>query len=80
MALPISPIRTMTKLDRIRSEHLYRAVDTQGDRPRYLHLSGHDLTGNIFYSWYGTAKQFKKLCQEFEWDALTLVPADRLRF
>lgn len=70
---PVSPIKKITRLDRIQPEHLYRAVDTQGKRPRYLHLSGESLTTDKNYSWYGTKAQFRKICKQFEWDALDLV-------
>lgn len=74
MSLPVSPLRTMTPMDRIQPQDLYRAVDFNKDRPRYLHISGDFLTSDKNYSWYGTKKQFNKICELHEWDALSLVP------
>ena len=70
---PVSPIKKLTRLDRTRSEDLYRAGDFQGDRPRWLHLSGTKLTDDKNYSWYGTKTQFNQICQKYEWDALSLI-------
>ena len=74
MSLPVSPIRQITRLDRIQPKDLYRAADFQGERPRYLHLSGNFLTLDKDYSWSGTKSQFRQICREKEWDALTLTP------
>lgn len=73
MALPISPIKTITKLDRIQAHDLYYAVDTQKHPMRYLHLSGTKLTEDRNYAWYGTKRQFTVLCKLHEWDALSLI-------
>lgn len=71
--IAVSPLKTITRLDRIQPSDLYRAVDIQGERPRWLHLSGTKLTEDKNYSWYGTKKQFRKICALHEWDALTLL-------
>lgn len=71
--VPVSPIKPITRLDRIHPSDLYRAADLDGERPRWLHLSGTKLTLDKNYSWYGTKKQFRKICTLNEWDALTLV-------
>jgi hypothetical protein len=75
MSLPVSPIRKLTKLDRIQEKDLYRAGDFQNIQPRWLHLSGERLTEDINYSWRGTLGQFKAICEKHEWDGLSLVPA-----
>lgn len=77
MSLPVSPIKTITRLDRIHPSDLYRAADLQGERPRYLHLSGQFLTEDKNYSWYGTKRQFRKICALYEWDALTLIRSNK---
>lgn len=69
----ISPIKTITRLDRIRPEDLFYAVDRQQIPLRYLHLSGTKLTTDRNYAWYGTKRQFRNLCREYEWDALCLI-------
>lgn len=71
--IQVSPIKTMTKLDRIQPCDLFYAVDTQQIHLRYLHLSGTKLTTDKNYAWYGTKRQFKNLCREYEWDALILI-------
>jgi hypothetical protein len=70
---PVSPIRAVTRLDRIQPHDLYYAVDTQIIPLRYLHLSGTKLTTDKNYAWYGTKKQFRTLCKIHEWDALSLI-------
>jgi hypothetical protein len=75
----ISPIRTLTRLDRIQPSDLYRAGDFQGIRPRWLHLSGQSLTEDVNYSWYGTKRQFREICKRFEWDGLSLVSDPKKR-
>ena len=77
MALPVSPIRKITRLDRTQDQHLYRAADIQQHPLRYLHFSGESLTTDKTYSWIGTRRQFLALCEKHEWDALTLVPNGR---
>lgn len=74
MSLPVSPIKKITKMDRIQQSDLYRAVDFQGERPRYLHLSGLSITEDRNYSWMGTKRQFQNICEEHEWDGFKLVP------
>lgn len=71
--IQVSPIKTMTKLDRIQPFDLFYAVDTQQISLRYLHLSGTKLTTDKNYAWYGTKRQFRNLCREHEWDALSLI-------
>lgn len=71
--IQISPIKTITRLDRIRPEDLFYAVDRQKEALRYLHLSGTKLTTDRNYAWYGTKRQFRNLCREHEWDALCLI-------
>lgn len=73
MALPISPIKTVTRLDRIQPGDLYYAADIQQHPLRYLHLSGTSLTTDKNYAWYGTKRQFRNLCRQHGWDALSLV-------
>jgi len=68
-----SPLKTITRLDRIRPEDLYYAVDTQLLNTRYLHLGGQKLTTDSNYAWYGTRRQFRNLCKIHEWDALCLI-------
>lgn len=68
-----SPLRTITRLDRIRPEDLYYAVDTQLLTTRFLHLSGEKLTTDSNYAWYGTRRQFRNLCKIHGWDALSLI-------
>lgn len=80
MTLPVSPIRNITKMDQIQENDLYRAMDFQEEKPRYLHMSGNSLTTKQMYSWYGTKRQFRNLCKEKEWDALKLVSITKLRF
>lgn len=80
MALPVSPIKKITRMDRIQSKDLYRAADFQGERPRWLHLSGTKLTEDVNYSWYGTINQFRNICRLHEWDGLEAVCVDKLRF
>ena len=71
--IKVSPMKLVNKIDRIQPEHLYYAVDTQKNPLRYLHLSGVKLTHDKNYVWYGTKRQFRNLCQEFEWDDLHLM-------
>lgn len=78
MARSISPIKKITRLDRIQKIDLYRAVDFQEERPRYLHLSGESLTTNKFYSWMGTKPQFRAICKKYEWDGFCLVPITKI--
>ncbi|WHM52942.1 hypothetical protein [Sulfitobacter phage vB_SupP_AX] len=70
---PISPIKTITKLDRIQPQDLYYAIDTQKHPIRYLHLSGEKLTTDKNYAWYGTKRQFRNLVRIHEWDGLSLI-------
>ena len=77
MALPVSPIRKLTKLDRIQAKDLYRAGDFQNLKPRWLHLSGQSLTEDKTYAWRGTARQFRAICEKYEWDGLALVPVSQ---
>jgi len=79
MALPVSPIKKITKLDRISPHNLYRAVDFQGERPRYLHLSGLSITEDKNYSWMGTKKQFNAICALHEWDGFSLVSVSKFQ-
>jgi len=58
-----------------KNQTLYRAIDNQTIPMRFLHLSGQSLTRDKNYSWMGTEAQFEALCEEFEWDALSLVAA-----
>ncbi|ANJ20775.1 hypothetical protein HYO99_gp41 [Roseobacter phage RD-1410W1-01] len=78
--LPVSPIRTVTRLDRIQSRDLYKAIDFSGPRPRYLHMNGLALTEDKFWAWTGTLRNFRNICTQNEWDALEAVPVDRLKF
>lgn len=71
--IQVSPIKTITKLDRIQPSDLYYAADTQKHPLRFLHLSGRFLTTDKNYAWYGTKRQFRNLCKVFEWDALSLI-------
>ncbi|AHX01007.1 hypothetical protein HL13_gp46 [Dinoroseobacter phage DFL12phi1] len=71
--VPVSPIKPVTRLDRINPQDLYYAIDTQDHPLRYLHLSGTKLTTDRNYAWYGTKRQFRNLCREHEWDALSLI-------
>lgn len=73
MTLPVSPIKKITRLDRIQSHDLYYAIDNQMIPLRYLHLSGTKLITDKNYAWYGTKRQFQNLCQIHEWDALCLI-------
>lgn len=59
------------------NESQYRAVDVSGDRIRWLHMNGTELTTDRFWSWLGTEKQFENLCGEHEWDGLSLLPANK---
>lgn len=78
--LPISPLKKIQKLDRIQDKDLYRAIDFQGPRPRYLHLSGQSITSDKNYSWMGTKRQYRELCKLYEWDGFSLVSLKDLRF
>ena len=69
----VTPMKKITRLDRIQPSDLYYAADFQGERPRYLHLTGTKLTTDKNYCWYGTRKQFRKICALYEWDGLQLV-------
>lgn len=69
----VSPIKTITKMDRISPNDLFYAADTQSHPLRYLHLSGLSLTTDKNYAWYGTKRQFRNLCKQHEWDALSLI-------
>lgn len=71
--LPVSPIKQITRIDRIQPGDLYYAVDTQIHPLRFLHLSGTKLTTDRNYAWYGTKRQFRNLCKIHEWDALSLI-------
>lgn len=73
MSLPVSPLKTITKLDRTQEKDLYYAADTQQYPLRYLHFSGTDLTENKAYAWYGTRRQFYRICELYEWDGLCLI-------
>ncbi|CBW47028.1 hypothetical protein [Roseovarius Plymouth podovirus 1] len=59
-----------------KNQTLYRAIDNQTTPLRFLHLSGESLTRDKNYSWIGTEDQFDRLCEIFEWDALSLVSAE----
>lgn len=78
--LPVSPLKNRSYLDRVQRKHLYRAVDFQGERPRYLHMSGTSITSDKNYSWMGTRPQFEKLKAVHEWDGFTLVPLKDVDF
>ena len=71
--IQVSPIKNITRLDRIQPSDLFYAVDNQQIPLRYLHLCGTKLTHDKNYAWYGTKRQFKNLCREHEWDALSLM-------
>lgn len=71
--LPVTPIKPITRMDRILPSDLYYAVDIQQHPLRYLHLCGTKLTHDKNYAWYGTKRQFRNLCREHEWDALSLI-------
>lgn len=71
--LSVTPIKQITKLDRIQPSDLYYAIDIQKTPIRYLHLCGTKLTEDKNYAWYGTKRQFRNLCKEYEWDALFLI-------
>lgn len=77
--ISVSPIKKITRLDRIQSCDLYRAVDSSGERPEYLSLCGSDVTSDIFWSWMGTKRQYRNLQKKYGWE-FELVPVDRLRF
>ena len=77
MALPVSPIKKITRLDRTQQSDLYRAVDFQGKRHQYLHLSGESVTHDRNYSWMGTKRQFETVCKKYEWDGFRLVPINK---
>ncbi|ANJ20841.1 hypothetical protein RDp07_gp30 [Roseobacter phage RD-1410Ws-07] len=70
---PVSPLKTITKMDRIQPHDLYYAVDTQVHPLRFLHLSGTKLTTDRNYAWYGTKRQFRNLVKIHEWDGLALI-------
>lgn len=71
--IQVSPIKKITRLDRIQPQDLYYAADTQIHPLRYLHLSGTKLTTDKKYAWYGTKRQFRNLCRQHEWDGLCLI-------
>lgn len=73
MSLPVSPLKPITKLDKIQEKDLYYAADTSEFPLRYLHFTGDSLISDTNYAWYGTRRQFEALCQLKEWDALSLV-------
>lgn len=70
--ISVSPIKPLTRLDRIHPSDLYYAVDIQKHPIRFLHLSGEKLTTDKNYAWYGTKRQFKNLVKLHEWDGLSL--------
>ncbi len=56
----------------------YVAMNSQNERPQYLHICGTKLTTNRFWAWSGTLNQFINITEEHNWENLNPVNIDTL--
>ena len=62
----------------MKNQNKYVAIDSSGDRPRYLHLCGKFLTTSQFWAWSGTIEQFFAITEQNEWDNLRPLSVDKM--